>query len=92
MFNRIKTRCNKVTQPHESIQTKVSRPVYLIPDIKIKVGTSPDTRTTPEQFGMLGEYQQAIENIHSMMNRMATAQDDIIKRMDEIEHKNSSCL
>ena len=88
----MKAHSNKIPKPHDSVDKKLSRPVYQRPDVKPKVGTSPGTRTTSEHFVTCVDYQQAIEKIHNMMDRMASAQDALTRRMDKLEQKKFSRL
>ena len=87
LFDRVKPHSNKIPKPHDSADKKLSRQVYQRPDIKLKVGTSPGTRTTSEDFVISKDYHQALEKINNTMDRMATAQHALTRRMDKLEQK-----
>ena len=89
IYKRIKPNSNNIALSHDSAHTKISRPVYQTPHSKSKKGPSPDTRTTSEDFGIYGNNQRVIENIYNIVDRMATAQDVLTKRIDKIEKEIS---
>ena len=92
LFNRVKAHSNEIPKPHIFVDKKLSKPVYQRPDIQPKVGTSLGTRTTSEDLVISKDYQQTIAKINNMMDRLASAQDALTRRMDKLEQEILSRL
>ena len=64
--------------------------MYQTPHNTSKARKSPDTRTTLEDFVIYGNNQRVIEKIYNIVDRMASSQDALTRRIDKIENEISS--
>ena len=86
----MKYKSNNIALSHDTAHTTVPRQVYQTPHIKTKVGKSPEARTTSDDSNIYGDNQQVIEKIYNIVDRMASAQDVLTRRIDKIEEEISS--
>ena len=89
IYNRINANSNNIALKHDAAHTKIPRSTFQTPRNKSKTGKSPDTRTISEDFAICGNNQRVIEKIYNIVDRMASAQDVLTRRIDKIEKEKS---
>ena len=86
----MKTNSNDIVLSHDSARTKIPRAVYQTPHNTSKAGKSPDIRITSEDFVIYGNNQRVVEKIYNIVDRIASAQVALTRRIDKIEKEISS--
>ena len=90
IYNRITAKSNNIALTRDAAHTKIPRSVYPTPRNKSKTRKSPHTTTISEDFAICGNNQRVIEKIYNIVDRMASAQDALTRRIDKIEKEMPS--